>query len=706
MESLSLMRRQIRIPFIPNGVIAVTATALGYTIALNGPLRFIPSSESFTASYHDSSAILGLTVGLTIVMVLRILADRQLKLESDLLEAFLEYIPENVYFKDRYSRFIRVNRALATHLGHDDPKQLCKKTDADLFSSEHAAKALKDEQDIICAGHSLLGVEEKETFPDGHEDWVLTTKVPLKDRRGRIIGTMGISHNITERKRAEARIQHMALHDALTGLPNRVLLVDRLSQAISFARRSGKHVAVLMLDLDRFKSVNDSFGHHVGDGLLEIVAVRLKSCLRESDVVARWGGDEFVVILPEVNQPRGAEMVAEKILTALAEPFPIENHRLQISASIGICQFPADGDNSGGLLEIADAAMYEAKKRGRDTYSFFTPELTQATLRRKKLEVDLREACIRGEFTLYYQPLVAVDSSCITAVEALLRWHHPELGIISPTEFIPLLEELGLIAEAGNWVLKTACIQNVEWKKMGLSPVRVAVNVSAQQFLRGNIVNAVRSALCESGLDPQWLELELTESLTLDDSGTSIAIMQELKQIGVSLSLDDFGTGWSSLSYLRQFPLDRIKIDRSFLRDVGTHSSAEAVVRSILNLGRNLGLSCVAEGVETTEQLTYLKSQKCAEMQGYLYSVPLPAGDCGALMLAKSAVGTRHRSRASAGMVREPGIAIATRGPAVKTFAAKIQGSGSAVLDPDAPVLAGVDTGSRGQEAAVDGGSG
>ncbi|HWH59058.1 MAG TPA: EAL domain-containing protein [Terriglobales bacterium] len=697
------MKRQMRIPFIPNALIAVTATALGYTIAPNVPLRFLPSSQSFTASYRDSSTILGLTVGLTIMMVFRILTDRQLKLESDLLEAFLEYIPENVYFKDRCSRFIRVNRALATHLGHDDPRQLWKKTDADLFSSEHAAKALKDEQDIICAGQSLLAVEEKETFPDGHEDWVLTTKVPLKDRRGRIIGTMGISHNITERKQAEARIQHMALHDALTGLPNRVLLVDRLSQAISLARRSGKHVAVLMLDLDRFKSVNDSFGHHVGDSLLEVVAIRLKSCLRESDVVARWGGDEFVVVLPEVNQLCGAEMVAEKILTTLAEPFLIESHRLQISASIGICQFPADGENSAGLLEIADAAMYESKKKGRDTYSFFTPELTQATLRRKQLEVDLREACIRGEFILYYQPLVAIDSSCITAVEALLRWHHPELGIISPVEFIPLMEELGLISEAGNWVLKTACIQNVKWKAMGLAPVRVAVNVSAQQFLRGNIVSAVKSALRESGLDPQWLELELTESLTLDDSGTSIAIMQELKQIGVSLSLDDFGTGWSSLSYLRQFPLDRIKIDRSFLRDVGTHSSAEAVVRSILNLGRNLGLSCVAEGVETTEQLTYLKNQKCAEMQGYLYSVPLPADDCSALMLAGSAVATLHGSRGSAKLVREPGVAAVPRSVAMKTLAAEPQGSRSAVLESKARVMAGVDAASRGQETAVDG---
>jgi|GEM_PF-1557527 len=629
------MKYPKRIPSVPNIAIVVTAIALGCMI----DQRVVSSmlfhrDQSFTAISPRLWAIPGVAFGLAAMLILRMVADRRFKLESNLLGAFLEYIPDNVYFKDRNSRFMCINRALANYLGLSDPTLAVNKSDADMFSSEHASRALEDEQEIMCTGQAVREIEEKETWPDGRESWVLTSKVPLKDRSGRIIGTMGISHNITERKQNEARIHHLALHDSLTGLPNRVLLADRLSQAIALGHRNQKHVAVLMLDLDRFKTVNDSFGHYIGDCLLEAVAMRLRECLRESDVVARWGGDEFVIVLPLVNDPKDIELVAEKVLHSLSEPFQIEIHQLQIGASVGICQYPIDGETPEALLGIADAAMYESKKKGRNTYSFFTPELTEATRRRKRLEMDIRQACARGEFAVHYQPLVKIDSNRITAVEALLRWRHPELGAISPNEFVPLLEELGLIVEVGNWVLRTACLQNVSWNEKGLPPVRVAVNVSAQQFFRGNIVNGVKSALHESGLDPQWLELELTESLTLDDSGTSITIMQELKQIGVSLSLDDFGTGWSSLSCLRHFPLDRIKIDRSFLRDIDTQSSAEAVVRSILNLGRNLGLSVVAEGVETRQQLTYLKRQKCAEMQGFLYSAALSPDDCGALMLA------------------------------------------------------------------------
>ena len=438
--------------------------------------------------------------------------------------------------------------------------------------------------------------------------------------------------DITGRIQDQARIRYMALHDALTGLPNRILLLDRLTQAITLACRNQERVAVLMLDLDHFKHINDSLGHHIGDGLLEAVSIRLRACLRESDIVARLGGDEFVIVLPEATYSRDIEEVVHKLLASLLEPFQIEGHEFQVSGSIGIGQYPDDGESPGVLLRAADTAMYAAKAKGCGSYKFFTPELNVATQRRLMLVNDLHHASARGQFVLHYQPQISTKSGAITGVEALLRWDHPQHGLISPIEFIPLLEELGLIIEVGRWVLKTACLQNVAWQKEGLSPVRMAVNVSAQQFYRDDLARTVNEVLCESQLNPQWLELELTETLTLDDSETTINIMHKLKLLGVSLSLDDFGTGWSSLSYLRRFPLDRIKIDRSFMREISTHPAAEAVVTSIIDLARNLGLTCIAEGVETMEQLDYLERRRCAEIQGFLYSPALSALDCGTLM--------------------------------------------------------------------------
>ena len=499
--------------------------------------------------------------------------------------------------------------------------------------------ALDPFRDVPSCPRTLEELQAKDFVRDEH--WELRTA------RGRTINiemainvyqvdTAKVIHcnirDITERTLAHARIRHMALHDALTGLPNRVLLEDRLEHFIARARRSGKRVAVLMLDLDHFKHINDSLGHHVGDRLLEDVANRLRTCLRESDIVARLGGDEFVIGLPELADGKEASAVAEKALKVLLEPFLVADHHLHVGGSIGIALYPADGGDAGALVRAADTAMYDAKEKGRSTFRFFTPALNEAAQRRLALTSDLRHACARGEFQLHYQPQVSTTSAAITGVEALLRWNHPKEGLISPLNFVPLLEEMGLIVEVGEWVLQTACRQNVKWQAEGLPPVRMAVNLSSQQFYRGEIVHTVEQALRESGLDPQWLELELTESLTLDDTEITIQIMHDLKRLGVSLSLDDFGTGWSSLSYLRRFPLNRIKIDRSFMRDVVSHPSASAVVRSIMTLAQELGLDCIAEGVETAEQLSYLQTQSCGEIQGFLFSPGLPASEAGALM--------------------------------------------------------------------------
>jgi diguanylate cyclase (GGDEF)-like protein/PAS domain S-box-containing protein len=440
--------------------------------------------------------------------------------------------------------------------------------------------------------------------------------------------------DISARKEAEARIHYMALHDALTGLANRTLLQDRLSQAISVACRNKQQVAVLLLDLDLFKHINDSLGHQIGDSVLQAVAERLKASLRDSDTVARLGGDEFVIALPEVANRQEIEEVAQKLIASLREPFQMEGHKIHICGSIGIGQYPADGDNPAELLRAADLAMYAAKATGHGLYKFFTAELNVVSQRRLILMQDLFDACRREELVLQYQPLIAANSRRITAIEALLRWNHPQYGVISPEEFVPLLEDLALIVGVGKWALKTACLQSVAWQKEGLHPVRMTVNISPSQFYHGNLVETVQEVLRETQLDPQFLELELTETLSLDASEASINIMRQLKQLGVGLSLDDFGTGWSSLSYLTRFPLDRLKIDRAFMRGVPTDPVAGALVSGIIDLTRNLGMACIVEGIETMEQLRFLEARGCSEFQGFLFSPAVSASECSALMRA------------------------------------------------------------------------
>ncbi|HWI87542.1 MAG TPA: EAL domain-containing protein [Sphingomonas sp.] len=429
--------------------------------------------------------------------------------------------------------------------------------------------------------------------------------------------------DITERKQAEARIRYLALHDGMTGLPNRTMFLERLGVATAKARRENSRIGVLLLDVDHFKQINDSLGHVIGDQLLEAVAGRLTDCLRESDIAARLGGDEFVIALSDVESADEAESVAAKVLAAMNTPFVIEGQTLAVSVSIGICLYPDDGDSAGTLLSAADTAMYRAKRSGRNACRLFTHDLSIAAERWHALAQDVRGACDRGEYVLHYQPQVSLDERTLIGMETLLRWEHPTEGLISPGLFIPLLEERGMMVEVGRWVLNTACRQNAQWQAAGMPPVRIAVNLSAQQFYRGDIVRITAEALAASGLDPQWLELELTESLTLDDTEETVRIMNDLKALGVSLSLDDFGTGWSSLAYLRRFPLDRIKIDRTFVRDLTSHESTAAIVHSILDLTRRLGLDCIAEGVETEEQRAILLRDFCPSMQGFLFSAAL-----------------------------------------------------------------------------------
>jgi diguanylate cyclase (GGDEF)-like protein len=421
-----------------------------------------------------------------------------------------------------------------------------------------------------------------------------------------------------------AQLQHAATHDVLSGLPNRMLLADRLGQAIAHAERRQKHFAVFVVDLDRFKAINDSLGHLAGDAMLKEVARRLASVLRKADTLARLGGDEFVLVLNEISAPADVEAVAARVLADIARPVKLSDLELHTSASIGISLFPTDGTNADTLLQHADAAMYHAKKNGRNTYQLFAPAMSAFAKERLELENGLRRALTQHEFVLHYQPKVDVHGGGVDSAEALIRWQHPTRGLTAPLDFIPLAEESGLIVPIGEWVLREACRQACAWQAAGLRPMRVAVNLSAQQFRQKNLVEVVRSALSAARLEARYLELELTESAVMHDAEQSIEVLRQLSALGVRISVDDFGTGYSSLSYLRRLPLDKLKIDRAFIRDVVTNREDAAIVRAIVALAHNLHLKVIAEGVETPDQLAFLRELGCDQYQGFHYSVPVP----------------------------------------------------------------------------------
>jgi diguanylate cyclase (GGDEF)-like protein len=429
----------------------------------------------------------------------------------------------------------------------------------------------------------------------------------------------------------------MANHDALTGLPNRTLLKDRLAQAMSNARRQDRCVTVAFIDLDNFKLVNDSLGHSAGDELLKVVAGRMVDRVRATDTVVRLGGDEFVILL--FDQPRNVDIIAatlQEIRAAIAEPIRIAGRDFQIASSIGVANYPNDGTDADTLLANADAAMYRAKEIGRDNLQFYKPELNIRVHERFVLQEELRNAILRSEFVLLYQPQVDLRTGRIFALEALIRWRHPTLGMTAPAKFIPIAEETGLIVPIGDWALREACRRNKAWQEAGLPPMTICVNVSARQFMERNWVGRVADALRDSGLEARYLELELTESLIMQDAEQAVETMKELQRLGVQLSIDDFGTGYSSLSALKRFPVGRLKIDKSFIDNLPDDENDKAVVSAVISLGQKLKLQIIAEGVETEAQAAFLRENNCDEMQGYFFSKPLPASDIEEMIRARS----------------------------------------------------------------------
>jgi len=461
---------------------------------------------------------------------------------------------------------------------------------------------------------------------DGSEIHVLTfgRRVMFEGRDGYLVAVV----DITERHKAEARIAHMAHHDGLTNLPNRELYQDRLRQALEQGQPGHKRVAVLCVDLDLFKNVNDSFGHPMGDRLLKAVADRLRSEIRGNNLAARLGGDEFAVILASDVSPNEASDHAARLIQILSASYDIDGIEVVIGASVGIALSPGDGATSEELMRNADMALYRAKSDGGGVHRFFEPEMDRLAQKRRDMELDLRRAFANGEFELHYQPLVDIAADRISGFESLLRWRHPEKGMISPADFIPVAEDIGLIVALGEWVLREACTEAAKWP----ADVKVAVNLSPVQFRSRNLVQAVISALAHSGLSPLRLELEITESLFLAETEANLAILHQLRGLGISISMDDFGTGYSSLSYLRSFPFDKIKIDRSFIKDIAERSDCVAIVRAISGLGRSLNITTTAEGVETVDQLDWLRAEGCNEVQGFLFSAAKPAAEVQALL--------------------------------------------------------------------------
>ncbi|MCP5179334.1 MAG: EAL domain-containing protein [Pseudomonadales bacterium] len=566
----------------------------------------------------------------------------QLRASEELHRFIVNSSPDLVYMLDRNGCFTFLNDRLGPMLGFDKTELLSRHY-TELVDAEYLDVAANVFSERRTGTRAARNVELKlrsslkrmgTRFTDVQSVWVeLTAQGVYTDPRERnrqtFVGTFGTIRDISERKEAQEVINFQAYHDLLTHLPNRALLKDRLELAITQGQRNKIRLAVMFLDLDRFKVVNDTLGHTMGDRLLKAVANRLQSCLRRGDTLSRFGGDEFTLLLPEVRTRDDVVVIAGKILDRLGSPFVIDGHELFVGASIGIAMYPEAGDSAEALIQNADIAMYHIKSRGKNGYQFFTDEMNHRFSTRLTLEREVRNGMARGEFEVYYQPQVCLASGRITGVEALVRWRHPERGMLGPAEFLPLAEETGLIIQLDEYVQRQAFADVAEWERSGVANVRLSVNVSAQQLEKEGFVEQIVGAMRTAGLKPHRVKLEITENTLMQDMEVIIPKLKQLRALGACVAIDDFGTGYSSLSYLRQFPINTLKIDRSFVCDIREEEvdGGASIINAIVAMARGLKLDLIAEGVENNTQLTYLKSQGCSEVQGYIFSEPLPARD-------------------------------------------------------------------------------
>ncbi len=543
-----------------------------------------------------------------------------------LLDAAFRHCPTAIMITDRASRIIAVNPGFERLTGFPAGEVLGR-TPALLKSGRHDAEFYRGMwQTLLDQGAWQGEIWDRRKDGTHYPKWLSITALRTGPEQ-QITHFIAAFNDLTVSKLAEERIRALAYHDPLTGLPNRLLLHDRLRCALANARRGRGTLAVLFLDLDHFKYVNDSLGHAVGDRLLAEIARRLKACVREVDTVARVGGDEFVIVLEHLHQRADAVAIVDKIHAAFAPPIDIDGRELHASASLGIALHPDDGEDAETLMRNADTAMYQAKAAGRDTYQFFAPFMNEHVRERLDLENTLRHALERGEFVLHYQPIVDLRNDLVVGAEALIRWRRTGDALVAPDRFIPIAEETGFIVEIGEWVMRRACLDYVAWRAQGIAPQRLSINVSPRQFRQPGLAGRIRAILRDSGMDAPELELEVTESALMQQPELAARILGELKAMGVGIAIDDFGTGYSSLAYLKTFPIDKLKIDRSFVRDILSDNSDREITQAVIALSHNLGLNVVAEGVENDGQLEFLRAHGCDCVQGYYHARPMPAPD-------------------------------------------------------------------------------
>jgi diguanylate cyclase (GGDEF)-like protein/PAS domain S-box-containing protein len=548
--------------------------------------------------------------------------EKALRQSEEKYRTILESIQEGYFEVDLTGNFTFCNDSMSRLTGHSK-EELLGMNHKQFTNEETAKEVFQAFSEVYNTEEPSKGFDWQIIRKNGAEGYIEASLTLQKDSSGKTTGFKGMIRDITERKRIEQQINYMATHDTLTGLPNRLMFSQLLNHAIRSAQRHGKQLAVLFIDLDRFKVINDSLGHEAGDRLLKEMSRRFKRSLRAVDVVGRLGGDEFIILTEEVDELSQIANVAHKILTTTIQPMVLQGEECRVTASIGISIYPGDGTDEQTLIKNADIAMYFAKEEGKNNYQFYSKDIQSLSNKRFSIETNLRRALERNELSLEYQAKVDFKTGAITGVEALLRWENPYLGSVTPTQFIPVAEETGLIVPIGRWVMKTACAQNVAWQRQGLPPVCMAVNLSLRQLMDDNLLEDIKTALVDSGMAPNLWELEITESMVMHNPTRLITLLTDIKKLGVRLAIDDFGTGYSSLAQIKNFPIDTLKVDRSFIRNLSQDSENQAITQAIITMGKNLSLTVVAEGVETQEQKDFLRDHVCDEMQGFHFSKPI-----------------------------------------------------------------------------------
>lgn len=604
----------------------------------NGETRWFELSVAKRPSADSATTLLALSRDITE----RKQAEEAINSVRIQLLSVLQTMPDMVWVKDTDGVYLLCNHAYERLTGKTEA-DVVGKTDFDLFETERARTFRESDKAAIEAGGILVSEEWVVSRENGQSVLLETRKVPVLAPGGEVAGVLGVSRDVTELNASRQKIHQMAFYDPLTSLPNRSLFNDRLRQMITSAVSRGQRAGVMLIDIDHFKVVNDTMGHPVGDELLCQAAARLNASVRDYDTVARLGGDEFAILLPDISQGDGLGRIANNILEKFRERFLLDGQEVFISCSVGIALYPDDSADANDLIKYADSAMYLAKRSGRSNFRFYSKDLTASAEERMRLESELRRAIERGELELHYQPKVLLTSGAMIGCEALLRWRHPEMGMIPPARFIPVAEDTGLIVELGQWVLREACQTAAEFNADSDSPHKVAVNLSVKQFQSPGLVRSIAEILDETGCRSEWVEIEITESLLLDQKDETLEMLSELRSMGFSIAIDDFGTGYSALNYLARFPIDTLKIDRSFINSVDRRN--EELVKAILSIARCLGQNVVAEGVETAEQAAFLAANGCGSAQGFLYSKAVPKAEIIAIRLRSPAGDLNPRER-------------------------------------------------------------